>query len=330
MINIGNKIIDVPIYEILIELRKDLSDHGIIKLKSIIDNGDNIQITCPFHSNGNERNPSMGVRATEKFGTEVGCVNCFACGYKARLPKFISNCFDIKDNGEFGTAWLETHYSTQNIYERPILEIEQRTKPPRRQYVSEFELEKYRYYHPYMYKRKLTNEIISKFDVGYDSNFVLQTKEEDGTITQHTIGECITFPVNDEFGIKTKFFHYPKSCDKPVYGLDKLPKGCKSIIVCESIINALTCYVYGYPAVALLGTGTTKQYEILKNSSIREYILGFDGDSAGEKGALKFIKNLKDYAQIKKLSIPQGKDINDLTKEEFQKILKNSLNLFDK
>ncbi len=338
MITIGNKSIDVSVYDILIRLRQDLANQGIFKLHTIKNNGDNIQITCPFHSNGNEKRPSAGVRATEKCGTEVGAVNCFACGYKAQLPKFISNCFNVNDNGEFGTIWLETNYATDEIYERPKLELDKRTKPTPRQYVSENELESYRYYHPYMYKRKLTNDIISKFDVGYDKDFILEINQG-GKITQKHMGECLTFPTNDEFGnclfitrrgIHNKFFHYPHNVDKPVYGLDKLPQGCKSVIVCESIINALTCYVYGYPAIALLGTGTIKQYEILKKSGIREYLLGFDGDTAGEKGANKFIENLSGFAQIKKLSIPNGKDINDLTKEEFQKILISCINLVDK
>ena len=35
-------------------------------------------------------------------------------------------------------------------------------------YVSEEELESYRFYHPYMWERKLTPEVVDKFDIGYD------------------------------------------------------------------------------------------------------------------------------------------------------------------
>ena len=315
MFQVDNKIINTPIIEIMNTLRADLHKHGIMKLKDMKQSGDDLQITCPIHKDGNESRPSAGVLLQDKGDTPAGFCHCFVCQYNATLPKLISDCFNVQDNGEFGKVWLLTNFANDDFQERESFNVQERHKVKPREYVSESELEQYRYYHPYMYKRKLTDEIISKFDVGYDRNT-----------------DCITFPTNDEYGnclfitrrsVNTKFFNYPKNVEKPVYGLDKIPTSCKSVIICESILNALTCWVYGYPAVALLGLGTEHQYQILKRSGIRRFVLGFDGDDAGDRGARNFIKSFgKDYS-IKTLTLPRGKDINDLTKEEFEELMKS-------
>ena len=314
MVVIDNKTINVSVYEIILRLKEDLAKHGVNRFKHIKQIGDELQVTCPMHKNGNETKPSAGILLTDKGDIPAGTIHCFSCNYTASLPRLISDCFDIS-NIEFGKAWLETNFSSENIEERESITIPEREKIKPREFVSESELEKYRYYHPYMYKRKLTDEIISKFDVGYDMNT-----------------NCITFPTNDEYGnclfitrrsVDKKYFNYPKNVEKPVYGLDKIPTNCKEVIICESIINALTCWTYGYPAVALLGLGTEHQYNILKHSGIRKFILGFDGDSAGENGARKFIKNFAPDYSIRVLHLPKGKDINDLTEEEFKKLIKS-------
>ena len=110
-----------------------------------------------------------------------------------------------------------------------------------------------------------------------------------------------------------------KIIEKPIYGIYELPKDCKEIVVCESVFNALTCVKYGKPAIALLGTGNSYQYEQIKQLSVRRIILGFDGDEAGDNAAIRFKKNVTNKI-IHKYDIPRGKDINDLTEEEFKSL----------
>ena len=43
------------------------------------------------------------------------------------------------------------------------------------------------------------------------------------------------------------------------------------------------------------------------------------GDAAGDAGTLRFLKNVQDIF-IDVIEIPKGKDVNDLTKEEFNKL----------
>ena len=314
MIQIGNIYINAEVMDILTLLKTHLNLMGISLLNQIKPGRDNIQVTCPNHSNGQERKPSCGIRTTEAEGKEVGSVHCFTCGYNVPLTTFISNCFGKYDSGNYGKKWILKHFaSIDGTSDRNLgLNLNRGNfKQDTPNYVSEEELESYRYIHPYMYKRGLTDEIIEKYDIGYDKNT-----------------DCITMPIRDKNGktlffcrrsVKSKFFNYPSGVEKPIYGIYELPKDCNEIVVCESVFNALTCVKYGKPAIALLGTGGSYQYEQIKKLPVRRIILGFDGDEAGDNAAIRFRKNVTNKL-IHQYEIPRGKDINDLTKEEFDNL----------
>lgn len=160
-----------------------------------------------------------------------------------------------------------------------------------------------------MFERKLTKDIINKFDIGYDKKT-----------------NCITFPVYDinnnclfvvKRNVSFKKFYIPEGIEKAIFGLNQIPKDCNEIIVCESVFNALTCWVYGKVGIALFGTGSKEQIETLKTLPVRKLILAFDGDDAGRKADMKFRLALNKDKLIKSYHLPEGKDINDLTKEEF-------------
>ena len=178
-------------------------------------------------------------------------------------------------------------------------------------FVNAAELNKYRYYHPYMYKRKLTNEIIELFDVGYDKDT-----------------NSITFPVRDEKGntlfiarrnVEVKMFNYPSSVEKPVYGLYELSlleKYPNEVYITESIIDCLTLWTVGKYAVALNGLGTNKQFEQLNKMNCRKFILATDNDEAGQRARKRIKLNIKNKI-ISEVQIPEEcKDINDCTKEQ--------------
>lgn len=74
---------------------------------------------------------------------------------------------------------------------------------------------------------------------------------------------------------------------------------------------------WGYPAVALFGTGSKKQYDILNKSEIHSFCLALDGDDAGRKGVKNFIKNINDDKLVSVVIMPDFTDVNDLNKEQF-------------
>lgn len=61
--------------------------------------------------------------------------------------------------------------------------------------------------------------------------------------------------------------------------------------------------------------------QILNRSGIRTYILCFDGDSAGDHGIERFKRYIKnDTIVMVKQQVRDGRDVNDLTKEEFDRL----------
>ena len=289
---------------VIIELRNQAALSGLNIFKDIKESGNDIMVNCPFHKFGQERKPSFGINKTT-----MQC-HCFSCGYSGSLYDVISKIFGYDDNGEYGKKWLSTNFLAVAIEERKPLNLNfTRNKIKKKSnFITEEELDRYRYIHPYMYERGLTDEIIEKFDVGYDS-----------------VSNCITFPVCDinkncvfiaRRNVAYKYFNYPTDVQKPVYGAYLFVGGLyKYAVICESIFNALTCWKWGIPAVALLGTGTKNQYKILNDLPVRKYIIATDPDEAGERAADKLRRNLSRSKIIKYYVIPEGKDLNDLDKK---------------
>jgi len=313
--------------QVLNELKAQLELNGILRFAEFKVGPRNIQFNCPIHNDGQEREPSCGISTVNKEEVPAGTVHCFTCGYTASLEQMISDCFGKDDDGAFGKEWLIKNFLTISIENRKdiILDLERGNNRKTTSYVSEEELDSYRYYHPYMYKRRLTDEIIEKFDVGYDDHFEL--KDKFGKVK--SVLRCLTFPVRDINGntlfiarrsVDIKFFHYPEGVDKPIYGLYELPKDANEIIVCESVLNTLTCYTYGKPSVALLGLGTEYQYDQLRKLPCRKIITALDPDGAGYRATERLKKALKGNKLVTSYVLPEGKDVNDLEKEEFENL----------
>ena len=297
------------------ELKHQLDINGLKRFHTIKRGPRDIQVSCPIHKDGQERKPSCGISTEDKGKTPAGTVNCFTCGYTANLQEMISHCFGHEDEGKFGIQWLGKNFMTVAVEHRTPLELNMDRHSSYKQennFVTEKELDSYRFTHPYVYKRKLTDEIIEKFDIGFDS----RTK-------------CVTFPVWNIQGncvfiarrsVVTKFFNYPDNVVKPVYGAHLITPKMGTVIICESIFNALTCWTYGHPAVALLGLGSPEQYDILRKMRVRKFILAMDPDEAGARATKNLRRELKAHKIITEYVIPQGSDINDLNLHQFNEL----------
>jgi len=311
---IGDRVITLDIYEVLNKIRSEISNG---KLSSIRVMGDSISVPCPFHKDGKEKHNSCTIYCGDG-DLPAGSFHCFTCSESGSFSKFVGACFD--QDKSFGEKWLLENYSYNLIKKEIDLPLIELSKPKEKKYLDESILEQFSNYHPYMTKRKLTDEIIEKFDVKYDP-----------------LTKCIVFPVRDTNG-KISFltrrstegrkFIIDKGADKSVIYLlyNIIKENIKTVVVCEGQINALTSWSYGYPAIALLGAGTTEdQIQVLNNTNINHYILCYDGDPAGRKGASRFKKFIRKDVFVDDILLPEGKDINDLTKEEFDNLVYESL-----
>ena len=165
-----------------------------------------------------------------------------------------------------------------------------------------------------MWQRNLTKQVVDRFKVGFNPK-----------------RQTITFPVWDhknnlvmvtERSVNTKRFYIPENVEKPIYLLNfMLQDKVDTLYLVESQINALTLQGWGYPGVALFGTGSDSQIKLLnKLSTIREYFLVLDGDSAGDKGIERLKNKLRKDVLINVVKIPRGKDVNDLSQKEFEQL----------
>lgn len=340
---------NVELIDILQELISQLRANDIQLIQKYKDGPTHIQVCCPYHNNGQERRPSAGIRKDD------GVFHCFACGEIHSLQEVISYCFGHTDDvvGKFGWQWLLKNFATVQVEERKGVELDFRrnsysfhgssssssissdTNDIR--FVTEEELDKYRYIHPYMYQRGLTDEVIELFDIGYDS----ATKS-------------ITFPVKDVNGnclfvarrsVKTKFFNYPEGVEKPLYGLYEYYKDIHDrtylgkfngqditsekymlqslpIIVCESMLDALSFWTVGKYAVALNGLGNDLQFKQLRELPCRKIILATDMDERGLAARKRIRMNLQNTKIITEYIFPEGrKDANECTKKELLNLL---------
>ena len=311
-LKVRNKLITEPIINILYQVKRELNNG---KLKDIIDkhNG-NLLISCPCHKNGLERRPSCTVALATDTDLEPGFAHCFTCGYSAPLTQMITDLFEESDS-TFGEEWLMERFGTTLVSSVEYLpEITLEKPKVEKTYLDESILTQYDYYHPYMWYRKLSKEVVDMFRVGYDIE-----------------REAITFPVYDEKhklvmvtarSVNTKMFWIPAETEKPVYLLYYLlENNIKTAYVVESQINALYMWSLGYPTIGLFGTGSEQQYKTLRKCGIRNFITLFDGDEAGQKGAYRFRKNMPKDCFITNINLPTGKDVNDLSADEVKLLL---------
>jgi DNA primase len=306
---VNNRVINKDIMEILKDVQHEISNG---KLSSIKKSGPDIAVTCPFHKDGMENRPSCYVNISNE-DLEPGWFHCFTCGESGPLYKFIGECFNKDDN--FGKQWLVKNYGNDFVKRTislPKIELNKKEEVGET-ILDESVLSRMESYHPYMKQRKLSDEVISEFEIKYDPET-----------------QSLVFPVRDAKGnliglarrnVNYKRFDLPKFNNKPVYLLNKIVKdNIKKVVVCESQINALYLWSLGIPAVALFGTGSKFQYDLLNKTGIRFYTLCFDGDEAGSKGVKRFRDNIRKDCLIDVIEMPQGKDINDFDPDVVKKL----------
>lgn len=308
---INGYVIDTDMMTILNTLKKELLNG---KLEKIENKGDYIRVTCPHHKGGEEEHPSCSVYCGDSEDIQYGITNCFTCGFSGPLYHFIAECFEKDD--EFGKMWIIEHFGNTLVKRELKLEEIDLSNRDNKKIKSDAFLEKYQSWHPYLEKRKLSREVCEKFNVKYDPK-----------------RQCIIFPVYTDTGdfsflvkrsvIEKRFMIDPGS-DKLLYCLDRVRKlNIKKCIICEGPIDCLTAWTYGYPAVASLGSLSQKQVDLLNKSGVRTIITMFDNDAAGERFTANFNRWVKKDMIVVNIKLPKGKkDINDLSKEEVDTLLK--------
>lgn len=309
-----------------------------------------INFPCPVHSQGQEKHASFGISLISEYRDgkflESGFCSCFACHFQGSFVNLLQEILQTRDNlseiqidavkrilHEIQTIkpqaspLASASESLMRSFERIQLNAAQNNKLrfEKHRYISEEELAKYRYTVDYMKQRKLTDEVISKYDIGFDANYTDAFGKAD---------PCITFPVRD-WNHKTKYiirrtinhkkYIIPDNVQKGCFGLDMVDPYSKVLVVTESVINALNLAGYHFPEnasfVSMLGTGSSEAYREIEQTNIYEICCWLDGDNAGRRGTQKFLRYFsRKNRLVSFVTQPEGTDINDLNLDQLKEL----------
>lgn len=238
--------------------------------------------------------------------------NCFSCGEQTNLIGMLQKILGtLYNETEVESRFHLRQMSYQSILQekpKPLFKL-----PSQVEYVPESVLRRFRgVYHPYLERRGISKETAELYDIGYEDE-----------------NKHITFPIKDQqnrcvgIGRRSvigKQYYYPQGMVKPLYGLYEITFPIRSLWVVEGPFNMWSLTQWGKKAVAMLGTGTSYQYEQFKDLAVDIYVLALDPDPAGRNGTRKLAEYLFNIGKHRVFvcDLPDGKDINDLSHEEFR------------
>ena len=300
---------------------------------------------CPFH---NEKSPSFSVSETKQI------FHCFGCGAGGDVIGFLKKI----ENIEFKEA-VEMLAEKANI---TLPQIETTEEEQRNLKLKErvFEINKFtaQFYHENLYKptakpaqeyvkkRRLDNNTLKKFQIGYSCNFdelykalksqgfndeeifesklVLRAKNG---MPNDAFKKRLMFPIKDvkdrviAFGGRALDDSKPKYINSPdticynkgrnLYALDVARKTDKDfLIMVEGYMDAVSLHQRGVDnAVASLGTALTeKQGRLLKRYKSK-IVIGYDADGAGQAATMRGLEILQGLGyDIRILQLEGAKD----------------------
>ena len=306
--------------------------------------GRNFFGACPFH---NEKSPSLSVSPDKQI------FHCFGCGVGGNVFTFIG-----KIEGIGFKESIEALAERANIQ---LPRIENSIDMKKEELKSKiYKVNSYAadYYHKKLYepeskvaqeyikKRKINNETLENFKIGFSGNFDELYKElanqgfqdeeilESGLVNKNEKGIYIDryrnrlmIPIFDErnrviaFGGRVLDDSKPKYINSPenivynkgshLFGLNVAKKNdIKKLLIVEGYMDAISLHQRGITnVVAALGTAlTTKQGWLLRKNT-EKVILGFDSDGAGQTAILRAMEVMQNMGcDMRILQITGAKD----------------------
>ena len=299
---------------------------------------------CPFH---NEKSPSFSVSPDKQI------FHCFGCGVGGNVITFIG-----KIEGIGFKESIEALAERANIQLPTIENNVDSKKEELKSKVYKINTFAAEYYHKRLYqkeaksaqeyikKRKINNETLESFKIGYSGNFdeLYQAlkKEgfkdpeilESGLVNKNDRGMYIDryrnrlmIPILDErnrviaFGgrvlddSKPKYINSPEnivySKGRHLFGLNVAKKGdTKKLLIVEGYMDAISLHQRGITnVVAALGTALTPQQGWLLRKNAEQVILGFDSDGAGQTAIMRAMEVMQNMGcDIRVLQLEDAKD----------------------
>lgn len=299
---------------------------------------------CPFH---NEKSPSFSVSPDKQI------FHCFGCGAGGNVFTFLTKIEGLgfveavqmlaeKSNIQLPTLTNQRDSAKEELKAK-VMKVNQFACDFYHQnlYKSEAKMAQ-----EYVKKRKLNNETIKSFQIGFSGKFdelYQQLKNqgfgereilESGLVNKNEKGQFIDryrnrlmFPICDVRGrviafggrvlddSKPKYINSPEnvvySKGRHLFGLNVAKKGdLKKIIIVEGYMDVISLHQRGVTnVVAALGTAMTEQQGWLLRKHAEQIILSFDSDDAGLAAKIRAMDILQNMGcDIRILQIEGAKD----------------------
>lgn len=313
-----------------VRLKNDIVDviSGYVKLQK---KGSSYFGLCPFH---NEKSPSFSVSRQKQM------YYCFGCGAGGNVFTFLMEYENYSFTealkvlaDRVGVELPEMEYSKEARQKADLkavlLEI---NKLAAKYFYAQLKSEQGKLAYTYLKNRKLSDETITAFGLGYSNKYsddlyrYLKTKGysdemimKAGLITvdeKHgaydKFWNRVMFPIMDAnnrvigFGGRVMGDGKPKYLNSPetvifdksrnLYGLHKARTSRKPyFLICEGYMDVIALHQAGFTnAVASLGTALTSGHASLIKRYVSEVYLTYDSDEAGTRAALRAVPILKE------------------------------------
>ena len=299
---------------------------------------------CPFH---NEKSPSFSVSPDKQI------FHCFGCGVGGNAITFISKIEGIgfkeaienlAERANIQLPTLKNNVDTRKeILKSKVLKVNNFTAE---YYHNKLYKPESKIAQEYIKKRKLNNETLKSFMIGFSGNFDelyralrkegFEDEEilESGLVNRNDKGMYIDryrnrlmIPILDvrnrviAFGgrvlddSKPKYINSPENIayvkGRNLFGLNVAKKGdTKKLLVVEGYMDAISLHQRGITnVVASLGTALTEQQGWLLRKNSEQIILGFDSDGAGQNAIIRAMELLQNMGcDMRILQLEGAKD----------------------
>ena len=300
---------------------------------------------CPFH---NEKSPSFSV------SPEKQIFHCFGCGVGGNVFTFLTKIEGI--NFVEAVQLLAERANIQLPTLENNVDSAKEALKAKVYKVNEFTA---KYYHENLYrpeskiaqeyikKRKLSNETLKAFQIGFSGKFDELYKElkkqgfedreilESGLVNKNERGQYIDryrnrlmFPICDVRGrviafggrvlddSKPKYINSPEnvvySKGRHLYGLNVAKKYDinKRLLIVEGYMDVISLHQRDiHNVVASLGTALTQQQGYLLRNNTEQIILSYDSDEAGQTAKIRAMEILQNMGcDIRVLQMEGAKD----------------------
>ena len=300
----------------------------VSKYVSLTQRGKNYFGVCPFHD---DHSPSMSVSKDKQIYT------CFSCGATGNVFKFVMDYENISfieaikkiaDIGGINVKLDDYHFSKKSV-NNSLYDIYDLSLKFYQNNLKTKDGEKAR---NYLYKRKITDDMIKYFEIGYSlkqrglltklllkKEFLENDIIKSGLVIKNEYGlndiycDRIMFPLHDLNGKVvgysgrvyegTDSSKYINSKETEIFKKGELlynyyrakdeSRNVGQVIIMEGFMDVMRAYSIGVKnVVATMGTAVTKNQALLIKRMANEVILLFDGDRAGDKATFSCAKEL--------------------------------------